>query len=152
MKYFYHEFEVDCDIDKVWKFYTNIRHLEIITPTKIGLRLIFCSDEILKKDGLACFSGKLIINAEWCSRITFLEKYEYVDEMVRNENRDPPFKIWKHRHTFKEMNYNKTGVIDQIQFELPYGILGKVLESFVVFKICNIFKHRKLMTIEHFGS
>lgn len=152
MKHFYHEFEVDCDIDRVWKFYTNIRHLEVISPHEIKLNLIHCSDEILKKGSVACFSGKLIINAEWCSRITFLEKYEYVDEMVRNENIDPPFKIWKHIHTFKEMNYNKTGVIDQIQFELPYGILGKVLESFVVFKICNIFKHRKLMTIEHFGS
>ena len=152
MKHFYHEFEVDCDIDKVWKFYTNIGHLEVISPDEIKLNLTHCSDEILKKDSVACFSGKLIINANWCSRITFFEKYEYVDEMVRNENRTPPFKIWKHRHTFKELNYRKTGVIDQIQFELPYGILGKVLESFVLFKISNIFKHRKLMTIEYLGS
>ena len=152
MKHFYHEFEVDCDIDKVWKFYTNIRHLEIITPTKIGLRLIFCSDEILKKDGLACFSGKLIINAEWCSRITLFDKYEYVDEMIQHENRDPPFKIWKHRHTFKEIGYHKTKVIDKIQFELPYGFLGKMLESLVIIKIGNIFKHRKQMTIEHLGG
>ena len=152
MKHFYHEFEVDCDIDKVWKFYTNIGHLEVISPDEIKLILTHCSDEILKKDSVACFSGKLIINANWCSRITFFEKYEYVDEMVRNENREPPFKIWKHRHTFKELNYRKTRVIDQIQFELPYGILGKVLESFVLFKISNIFKHRKLMTIEYLGS
>jgi ligand-binding SRPBCC domain-containing protein len=152
MKYFYHEFEVDCDIDKVWKFYTNIGHLKVISPDEIKLNLIHYSDEILKKDSVACFSGKLIINAKWCSRITFFEKYEYVDEMVRNENREPPFKIWKHRHTFKELNYHKTGVIDQIQFELPYGILGKVLEFFVLFKIDDIFKHRKLMTIEYLGS
>ena len=152
MKHFYREFEVDCDIDKVWKFYTNIRHLEVISPEEIKLNLIHCSDEILKKGSVACFSGKLIINAKWCSRITFFEKYEYVDEMVRYENRDPPFKIWKHRHTFKEMNYHKTGVMDQIQFELPYRILGKVLESFVVFQMGNIFNHRKLMTIEHLGS
>jgi len=152
MKHFYREFEVDCDIDKVWKFYTNIRHLEVISPEEIKLNLIHSSDEILKKGSVACFSGKLIINAKWCSRITFFEKYEYVDEMVRYENRDPPFKIWKHRHTFKEMNYHKTGVMDQIQFELPYRILGKVLESFVVFQMGNIFNHRKLMTIEHLGS
>src|SRR6188768_2929485 len=136
MKHFYREFEVDCDIDKVWKFYTNIRHLEVLSPEEIKLNLIHCSDEILKKGSVACFSGKLIINAKWCSRITFFEKYEYVDEMVRYENRDPPFKIWKHRHTFKEMNYHKTGV----------------MESFVVFQIGNIFNHRKLMTIEHLGS
>jgi ligand-binding SRPBCC domain-containing protein len=152
MKHFYHEFEVDCDIDKVWKFYTNIGHLKVISPDEIKLNLVHCSDEILRKDTVACFSGKLIINANWCSRITFFEKYEYVDEMVRNENREPPFKIWKHRHTFKELNYRKTRVIDQIQFELPYGFLGKVLESFVLFKISNIFKHRKLMTIEYLGS
>ena len=152
MKRFYHEFEVDCDIDKVWKFYTNIGHLKVISPDEIKLNLVHCSDEILKKDSVACFSGKLIINANWCSRITFFEKYEYVDEMVRNENREPPFKIWKHRHTFKELNSRKTGVTDQIQFELPYLILGKVLESFVLFKIGNIFKYRKLMTIEYLGS
>ena len=146
----FHKFEVDCDIDRVWKFYTNIRHLEVISPEEIKLNLIYCSDEILKKGSVACFSGKLIINAKWCSRITFFDKYEYVDEMVRN--RDPPFKIWKHRHTFKEVNCHKTEVIDQIHFEFPYGILSKILESLIVFKIGNIFKHRKLMTIEHLVS
>jgi ligand-binding SRPBCC domain-containing protein len=82
MKNYYHEFEVNSNIDDVWKFYTNIGHLEIVSPKDIKLRTIQTTDKILKQGTVAYFSGKIIISTKWYSKITSFEKYQYVDEMI----------------------------------------------------------------------
>lgn len=90
----------------------------------------------------------MVISAKWCSKITFFEKYKYVDEMIPNDSKRPPFQIWKHEHTFKEIEDCKTQVIDRIEFGLPYGFLGKILEFYIGFKLHKIFKYRKRATIK----
>ena len=62
MKYFHNEFEVNSNIEKVWEFYTDLKHLEIISPSDIKLHLIESTDKILKKGTVACFYGKKIKN------------------------------------------------------------------------------------------
>jgi ligand-binding SRPBCC domain-containing protein len=150
MKNFYHEFEVNSNIDKVWEFYTDISHLEVVSPKDIKLNIMQSTDKIFKKGTIACFSGKIVISAKWCSKITFIEKYEYVDEMIPIQNKKPPFQIWKHEHTFKKIEDCKTKVIDKIEFGLPYGFLGKILEFYIGFILDKIFKYRKQATRKFF--
>jgi hypothetical protein len=152
MKNFQNEFEVYSNIDRVWKFYTDTKHLEIVSPDDIKLKLIECTDRILKKGTVACFNGKIIIGAQWCSKITFLEKYEYVDEMIQIENINPPFRVWSHRHKFELIEHDKTRVIDKIKFELPFGLAGKLVEFYFKNKLEKIFEHRAYATkkfLEH---
>lgn len=146
MKYFYNVFEVNSNIEKVWLFYTDLKHLEIISPSDIKLHLIESTDKILKKGTVACFYGRIIISAQWCSKITFFEKYEYVDEMIQKGNKRPPFRLWSHRHTFNETDDRKTRVVDKIVFELPFGLVGKLLEFYIELKLLKIFKHREQAT------
>ena len=155
MKNFQNEFEVYSNIDRVWEFYTYIKHLEIISSSDIELKLIECTDRILKKGTVACFNGIMIIGAQWCSKITFIKKYEYVDEMVQNENINPPFLVWSHRHKFELTYNNKTRVIDKIKFELPFAFVGKLLEFYVETRLQKIFEHRVYATkkfLEYPGS
>ena len=146
MKYFYNVFEVNSNIEKVWLFYTDLKHLEIISPSDIKLHLIESTDKILKKGTVACFYGRIIISSQWCSKITFFEKYEYVDEMIQKGNKRPPFRLWSHRHTFNETDDRKTRVVDKIVFELPFGLVGKLLEFYIELKLLKIFKHREQAT------
>jgi ligand-binding SRPBCC domain-containing protein len=146
MKYLHNEFEVNSNIEKVWEFYTDLKHLEIMSPSDIKLHLIEITDKILKKGTVACFYGKIIISAQWCSKITFFEKYEYVDEMIQNGNKKPPFRLWYHRHRFNEIDDCKTRVVDNIEFELSFGLIGKLLEFYVELKLLKIFKHREHVT------
>ncbi len=54
----------------------------------------------------------------WHSKITFPQEYEYVDEMLEG-----PFKKWRHMHKFHNIiDRKQTKIIDEIEFELPYGI------------------------------
>jgi ligand-binding SRPBCC domain-containing protein len=152
MKNFQNEFEVYSNIDSVWEFYTDVKHLEIISPRDIKLKLAECTDRILREGTVACFDGKIIIGARWCSKITFFEKYEYVDEMIQNENKKPPFPLWYHRHIFEFIEVSKTRVIDKINFEMPFGFIGKLLESYFETKLQKIFEHRAYATkkfLEH---
>ena len=146
MKNFENEFEVHSNIDRVWEFYTDLKHLEIISPTDIKLNLVEYTDRILKRGTVACFEGKIIIGARWCSKITFFEKYEYVDEMVQDGNKKPPFRLWSHRHIFELIDDNKTRVVDKIKFELPFGFIGKLLEFYFEAKLQKIFEHRVYTT------
>ena len=47
MKSFENEFEVHSNIDRVWEFYTDLKHLEIISPTDIKLNLVEYTDRYL---------------------------------------------------------------------------------------------------------
>ena len=57
------------------------------------------------------------------SKITEMEiPYFFVDEMVKGH-----FKSFKHEHTFTEKN-GVTTMIDILQYETPFGVLGKLFD------------------------
>jgi ligand-binding SRPBCC domain-containing protein len=64
-----------------------------------------------------------------------------------------PFKRWKHVHKFLyDIEQNQTEVVDEVEFELPYGLVGKMLEGFASNKLRKIFDHRRRMTIEELAN
>lgn len=59
------------------------------------------------------------------SKITKFQRPDYfVDEQEKGD-----FMMYKHEHFFKEVQ-NGTIMIDQCHFETPYGIIGKLVNSF----------------------
>ena len=142
-----HIFIVNKNIDKVWEFYTDIKHLEIITPKEMNLKIInSTTGQKLIQGSEIWIVGKIIFLriTTWRSRITFLYMHEYVDEMLKG-----PFKRWRHLHRFHDINQKQTQVIDEVDFELPYGIIGKsLLESYTYNRLEKVFAYRKKATIK----
>jgi ligand-binding SRPBCC domain-containing protein len=143
---------VNCDVDRVWEFYTDIKHLEIITPREMELKIINATSQKLIQGTEIWLEGKMLAmlskRSKWHSMITVLspQQYLYVDEMLTG-----PFKKWRHLHKFygldKNNNQKQTQVIDEIYFELPCGIIGKLFDSHVYRRLDKIFCDRKLATI-----
>lgn len=80
---FKHSFVVNCPIDRVWEFYTNIKHLEIITPTEIELKITSATSQKLNQGSEFWFVGKLMISKrKWHSVIKSIGQYQYLDEML----------------------------------------------------------------------
>lgn len=142
MRKFTYSFIVNSDIENVWKFYTNIDHLKIITPKNIQIKIIKTTDQILVQNSEVWFAGKIIKKSKWHSKITFLKPYEYIDEMISG-----PFKKWKHYHRFYKVNDKQTKILDEVELELPFGFLGRVFENYALYKLAQIFSHRKNATI-----
>lgn len=143
MKHFKHAFIVNSNIDKVWEFYTNINHLKIITPKKMKIKILKTHSEILEEGAEAWLQAKLIVDSKWHSKITHFVPYEYVDEMISGR-----FKTWRHLHKFNKIDDSSTQIIDQIDFQLHYGLLGNLFEGYVMRRLTEIFEHRKQATID----
>jgi ligand-binding SRPBCC domain-containing protein len=147
LRSFKHSFFVNCPIDRVWEFYTDIKHLEIITPTEIELKITSATSQKLTQGSEFWFEGKLMISKRRChSVIKSIRPYQYLDEMLAG-----PLKKWRHLHKFNDINTNnnqkQTEVIDEIDFELPYNPVGKLFEGYVGRRLEKLFCNRKLATI-----
>jgi len=139
---------VNSPIDRVWEFYTDIKHLEIITPAGIELKIISATSQKLIQGSEFWFEGKLMISKRrWHSVIKSIRPYQYLDEMLTG-----PLKKWRHMHKFNDFNINKnlkqTEVIDEVDFELPYNPVGKLFEGYVSGRIEKFFDYRKAATIK----
>ena len=143
MPTFRFRFVVQAPIQDVWKFYTDVKHLEIITPKEMDLKIINSSSQNIIQGQEIWLSGKIMANRRnrWHSKITFLKKYEYIDEMLTG-----PFKTWKHSHKFDDLDGGRTEIIDEIQFELPYGIFGRLFEGYASNQLTKTFHHRQIST------
>jgi ligand-binding SRPBCC domain-containing protein len=147
LRTFRQSFIVKSPIEKVWHFYTDVKHLEIITPKEIELKIISTTNQNIVQGQEIRVSGKIFekirIRMRWHSKITFLKAHEYIDEMLSG-----PFKKWRHLHTFYNIDGKQTEIIDEIEFELPYGILGKLFEGHAYKQLQNIFEYRKIATVK----
>ena len=147
LKTFHHSFVVDAPIDKVWNFYTDLHHLEIITPKRLDFKIIETSSNKITLGQTAYFSSKLLTRITWKTKIITCRPYTYVDEMSNTI-----FKRWKHTHVFHKINENQTKVKDEIEFELQYGFIGKMFEWYALDKLKKIFAHRQQATIEYLSN
>ncbi len=68
------------------------------------------------------------------SRITAMTLYEYfIDEMEEGK-----FKSFRHKHFFEEIKGNTT-MIDELQYETPFGVFGKLFDLFFLKKHLTVF-------------
>jgi ligand-binding SRPBCC domain-containing protein len=61
----------------------------------------------------------------------------FTDEMIQG-----PFKSMKHQHLY-EANYGKTLMTDKFQYEVPFGLIGKIFDKLILKPYLTRFlKHR----------
>ena len=142
MHKFRHAFTVNADFDRVWEFYTDIGHLQVISPPHMQLRLVKSTHKKMVQGSEVWLTGILVTRSNWHSRITSLAPYEYVDEMLAGR-----FRVWKHLHGFRKIG-DRTEVIDEVDFQLHYGLLGRMFEGYVYSQLEKIFAHRKQATVK----
>ena len=140
-------FIVKSPIEKVWHFYTDVKHLETITPKEIELKVTSTTHQNIVQGQEIWVSGKIFVKMrkrmKWHSKITFLRTHEYRDEMLSG-----PFKRWGHFHRFHDIDEKHSEIIDEVEFELPYGIFGKLFEGYAYKQLQNIFEYRKKATVK----
>jgi ligand-binding SRPBCC domain-containing protein len=86
LRTFRQSFIVKSPLEKVWHFYTDVSHLETITPKEIELKIISTTNQNIVQGQEIWVSGKIFEKIrrrmKWHSRITFLKAHEYIDEML----------------------------------------------------------------------
>ncbi len=78
---------MNCPIDRVWKFYTDIKHIDIITPPEIELKITNATSQKLNQGSEIWLEGKLLIlKSRWSSAIKSIIPYQYLDEFQGQES------------------------------------------------------------------
>ncbi|MGA9637009.1 SRPBCC family protein [Flavobacterium sp.] len=141
---------VNATIEECWSFFSSPLNLQKMTPDNIGF---FITDY----DGKSMYSGQIIqykispflgIKLPWVTEITtVVDKSYFIDEQ-----RFGPYAFWHHKHFF-EATENGVKMTDIVHYALPFGILGRIMNTMVVkSKLKTIFEHREKRVNEIFNS
>ena len=133
------------DIQQAWSFFSCPKNLKLITPPHMGFHICYASDNE------RMYAGQIIryqlnilpfISTQWVTEITHMkEPFYFVDEQ-----RVGPYELWHHQHHFRQVN-NEIEIIDEVNYVIPYGLLGRLMNGIFVSRQVNAifdFRHKAL--------
>ncbi len=137
----YREQQLNCDIETAWDFFSCPKNLSKITPKDMGFTVLTDYNTEQITEGMVIdyiVSPLLKVPLKWRTRITHVEPNKSFTDFQEKG----PYKYWNHFHEFIP---NKDGVLmkDTVDYELPFGFLGKIAHRlFVKKKLAHIFDFR----------
>ena len=137
------------DPGKAWKFFSSPGNLSMITPPDMGFKILSGLENREIYEGMQIdylIKPLFGIPLKWVTRIGNIEPGKYfTDIQVRG-----PYKVWEHTHIFSRQNVG-INMRDEVIYELPFGILGKLMHCLFVRKRLNyIFGYRKSVLTKMF--
>ncbi len=128
-------------IEKAWSFFSSPKNLSTITPPELGFKVRSKLTDAEIYEGMVIdYTVKplLGIPVHWQTKIVNVDTLNsFTDTQLKG-----PYSIWEHTHTFK-VEKNGIRMTDIVKYKLPMGIMGKLVEKWVVRKkIKNIFDFR----------
>lgn len=137
-------------VSEAWNFLTEPGNLKVITPDYMGFEIVSGADR-------AMYPGQIIeylvtpllgIKTTWVTEITHVQEGKYFVD----EQRFGPYSLWHHKHFITETEDGVT-MEDIVHYKLPFGIIGRLLEPFLVKpKLKEIFEYRKIKLETLFGK
>ena len=136
----YREQQLNCNIEQVWDFFSSPLNLSKITPKDMKFTVLSDLKNTPIYEGMEIdylVSPVLGIPLKWKTMITQVNyQKSFTDLQAKG-----PYRYWNHYHEFIE---NDKGVLmkDSVDYELPFGLLGKLAHS--------LFVHKRLKSIFEF--
>tara|TARA_Y100000034_G_scaffold79183_1_gene95116 strand:- start:50 stop:505 length:456 start_codon:yes stop_codon:yes gene_type:complete len=130
----------NCPIEKVFQFFSSPENLAVITPEKMGFRIMTPTPIIMNEGRLIDYTVKVLgIRVRWRSLVTsYQTPHEFTDEQILG-----PYSFWHHRHKFEEVKEG-TLMTDTVTYAMPLGLLGRFMHWLTVRRqLDNIFNYRK---------
>ncbi len=131
---------VKTDLATCWDFFSSPNNLNKITPKEMGFDVLTEGVENMYEGLMIEYKVRPLLNIplRWITEITHVKYQQYFVD----EQRKGPYKIWHHEHHFKEVQ-GGVEMTDIVSYELPFGILGKMVHPLVVKKkLDQIFAYR----------
>lgn len=131
---------------ETFAFFSDASNLERITPPFLRFRMVtprpigMEAGTILEYE-LAMFGVRL----HWKSLIErWTPEESFVDVQLKG-----PYSLWRHTHTFEELDENRTLMRDHVEYGIPLSILGRIAHAiFVKHSLKKIFDYRTATTAQ----
>ncbi len=117
---------IKAPIERVFDLSRSINLHQISTADTNEKAVAGILSGLINKNETVTWQAKhLLKTRRFTSKITEMQKPDFfTDEMIMGD-----FKTFNHQHHFKSAN-NGTIMIDMINFETPYGVIGKIANKF----------------------
>jgi ligand-binding SRPBCC domain-containing protein len=133
-----------CSPEAVWAFHASPAALERLTPPERNLESA-ASEGGTGDAGLPLVDGALHIlrfrlgpfRMEWRARISEVDPPNGFTDTAEKS----PFSSWRHRHGFLP-HEGGCLLVDEIEYELPFGVLGRIAGPLVRRDIDRLFAFR----------
>lgn len=143
--------QLRCDIETAWKFFSSPLNLATITPKEMNfvVHTALTEGEIFEGMEIDYTVSPLFnIPLKWKTRITQVDHHKSFTDMQEKG----PYKYWKHVHEFYP-NVNGVLMRDTVEYELPFGLLGRVVHKLLVKKkLEKIFNFRFAVLEKYFDK
>lgn len=134
--------------DAVFAFFQDPRNLARITPKEMGFDITHIDELPLKPGFRIEYRIRVMgIPVKWVTLIPVYDPpHRFVDIQAKG-----PYRSWRHEHTFEDLG-GQTLIRDRVQYELPFGILGRAAHALVVSRqLRDIFDYRARRIRRIFG-
>jgi ligand-binding SRPBCC domain-containing protein len=116
-------FLVRAPLKAVWEFHNDPRALPKIMPDLFGLAIEEYDQPMRAGSRVRLSMGAGPLRRRWVLQVIAHEPpRQFVDEQLPGQG---PFKRWRHTHRFEPAK-DGTLILDRIEYELPFGVLGKI--------------------------
>ena len=136
--------------DEAWRFFSDPRNLERITPKEMGFTITSPLPDEVYPGLIVTYRVRPLLNVPvtWVTEITSVVGGErFVDEQ-----RGGPYSMWHHEHHVTTVA-GGTEMRDIVHYALPGGPLGDLVNHYVVARrVAEIFAHRRRVLDRMFGT
>lgn len=140
---------ISAPLDRVFSFFSKPENLSRITPASLGFQILTPSPIEMKAGALIDYTVKVLgFRTRWTTLITdYVPLQRFTDVQLRG-----PYSFWHHTHIFNEVP-GGVQMLDEVRYAMPFGILGDMIEPFLVRPdIQKIFECRKKVIEELFSA
>jgi hypothetical protein len=140
---------INKPIEDVFEFFSNPDNLSVITPPKLGFKILTPTPIKMSIGRLIDYKIYLMgIPIHWRTLITdFDPPHTFIDQQIKG-----PYTIWHHTHTFQNVD-GGVEIKDRVVYSIPFSILGRILNFLWIRKdLENIFNYRKKVIDELFEN
>ena len=136
---------IDESPEKVFKFFSDAKNLEKITPKTLSFKIESQSTKTIEEGTVFNYKLKLHgIPIRWTSLITDWNPISsFVDTQLKG-----PYRVWHHTHRFIPFN-NGTLTEDEVYYAPPNIPLSNCIANFFIKRdVSKIFEHRKTSIVD----
>lgn len=140
---------LDLPRQQVFDFFADAVNLERITPPELNFQIVTPQPIDIKQGTLIDYQLKLRgLPMKWRTEISVWNPpHSFVDRQLSG-----PYAQWIHRHTFTELEENKTHIEDEVKYRLPLEPLGDIAHFTVRRELDYIFDYRQKAVAEILGQ
>ena len=133
---------VSCSQEALYHFHTDLHNLIKLSPKGTKVKVL---DPVFQPKEGSRFRLRVVKNfipMIWGIEIQTMRKPHLLVDIATKS----PFVFWRHTHKFEQLEDGRSLLWDLVEYEAPFGFLGRAFDFIVQYELEKLFRHRHDVT------